>query len=210
MSGPKHLWSGDWQTESEAASDEFAERRRTPREHEPAAPPGEHGPAAPPVPPAGARPRLARRRVSVPRGLRLSRPLLIGTATALLVAAGAYGLIALLGPSGSGSSTTAGSTATVATGYSRPVTWLGMEIETVPPGSAVIDTVQLGSPGDRAGLEPGDVILQINHRPVSGAGDIAAAIRGLHSGDLVQIQVSHGSALFQTQATLAAPPSAYP
>jgi membrane-associated protease RseP (regulator of RpoE activity) len=201
MSGPKHLWSGDWQNESEAASDELADRRRTPREQEP---------AASPAPPARARPHFSRPRVSIPPRPRLPRPLLIGTAAALLVAAGAYGLIALLGASGSGSATTAGSTATVASGYSRPVNWLGMEIETVPSGSAVIDTVRLGSPGDRAGLEPGDVILQINNRPVSGAGDIAAAIRGLHSGDRVEIQISQGSALFETQATLAAPPSAYP
>jgi hypothetical protein len=199
MSGPKHLWSGDWRNESDAASDELADRRRTAGDQEPPAPAA----PAPRTAPARTRPRW-----SIPGRPKVPRPLLIGSAAALLVAAGAYGLIALLG--GSGSSATAGPVATVASGSSRPVNWLGMEIETVPPGSAVIDTVRLGSPGDRAGLEPGDVILAIDNRPVTGAGDIAGAIRGLHSGDRVEIQISHGSALFQTEATLAAPPSAYP
>jgi S1-C subfamily serine protease len=157
----------------------------------------------------------------------------------LLLAAGAWGLTALLGSSGpKGSTTAAGSfgspaatvptvppaatvptvppaattatTATTASAPSRPVDWLGMEIETVAPGAAVIDTVSYGSPGQLAGLEPGDVIVEINNQPIHGAGDIAAAIRGLSAGDVVQMQVSNGSALFNTEVTLAAPPSLYP
>jgi S1-C subfamily serine protease len=82
-----------------------------------------------------------------------------------------------------------------------------MQIETVPPGAAVIDTVTPGSPGDTAGLDPGAVILAINNRPIHGAGDIGPAIRGLRAGARVAIQISYGSALYQTEATLAAPPS---
>jgi S1-C subfamily serine protease len=85
-----------------------------------------------------------------------------------------------------------------------------MEIETLPPGAAVIETVALGSAGDKAGLNPGDVIIAINGRAIQGAGDIATAIKGLPAGDQVPIQISHGSTLEQTEITLAAPPSVHP
>jgi putative serine protease PepD len=85
-----------------------------------------------------------------------------------------------------------------------------MEIQTVPPGAAVIDTVGAGSPGDLAGLEPGDVILEINNRPINSSSDIASAIRGLRAGDQVEMQISDGGTLSETQATLAAAPSVYP
>ncbi len=85
-----------------------------------------------------------------------------------------------------------------------------MEIETLPPGAAVIETVALGSAGDKAGLNPGDVIIAINGHAINGAGGIADAIRGLPAGDQVPIQISHGSTLEQTEITLAAPPSVHP
>jgi putative serine protease PepD len=147
-------------------------------------------------------------------------------AAVLLLAAGAYGLTALLGSSGSRASTTAGGSfgppaataggpsvtppSTTTTRLSRPIHWLGMEVETLPPGAVVIETVGPGSPGELAGLEPGDVIVEINSRPINAAGEIGAAIRGLRAGDLVQMRISRGSTLFTTQATLAAPPSVHP
>jgi S1-C subfamily serine protease len=91
-----------------------------------------------------------------------------------------------------------------------PVSWLGMELVTVPPGGATVDTVKLGSEGDRAGLSPGDVILEINNQPVSGADGIAKVISGLHAGDKVALQISHGSSLYTTAITLGAAPARYP
>jgi membrane-associated protease RseP (regulator of RpoE activity) len=89
----------------------------------------------------------------------------------------------------------------------RPVSWLGMQIETVPPGAAVVDSVKLGSVADRAGVNPGDIILAINGRSISGAGQIARAVQGLPAGQLVPVQISHGSTLVQTDLKLGAPPS---
>jgi S1-C subfamily serine protease len=213
MSGPKHLWSGDWQQESAAVSEELAERRAIPADREP--------PVAP-TPPPPARPRgvaLARR-----PGLRHALPVVL--AAALLLAAGAYGLTALLGSSGPRASATAGGSfgppaataggpsvspaSTTPSRPSRPVRWLGMQIEPLPPGAAVIETVGPRSAGELAGLEPGDVIVEINNRPIHDAGEIGAAIRGLRAGDLVSLQISRGSTLFSTQATLTAPPSVHP
>jgi S1-C subfamily serine protease len=91
-----------------------------------------------------------------------------------------------------------------------PVDWLGMELVTVPPGGATVETLKLGSEGDRAGLSPGDVILEINGTPVGGADGIAKAISGKHAGDKVALQISHGSSLYTTVVTLGASPTRYP
>jgi S1-C subfamily serine protease len=200
MSGPKHLWSGDWQQDSAAASDALADLRAQPAPGEPAVDPA---------------PAPRRRR---PRPSRTASIVLVAV---LFLAAAAYGLSALLGPSGNPASTTAGiprtpaalplnPATTTTAALARPINWLGMEIQTLPPGAAVVETVGPGTPGDQAGLEPGDTIVEVNHHTINGAGDISAALRGLHSGDVVEIQVSHGSALFQTEASLTVPPSVGP
>jgi S1-C subfamily serine protease len=194
MSGPKHLWSGDWENEPGAACDRLAAR-----------PDDEPAPAVAPPP----RPRA-------PRGppSRRRRTLAIAIVAVVLIAAGAWGLTALLGSSGSPGSTvaavSAAQPASVTASSPQPISWLGMEIQTLPPGVAVIETVRLGSNGDRAGLESGDVIQRINNRQIHGTGDVAAAVHGLHPGDRVLLQISQGSSLYALQATLAAPPSAYP
>jgi S1-C subfamily serine protease len=81
-----------------------------------------------------------------------------------------------------------------------------MQIETVPPGAAVVDSVRLGSVADQAGVNPGDIILAINGRAIKGAGQIRLAIQGLPTGQHVPVQISHGSTLVQTDLTLGAPP----
>lgn len=202
MSGPKHLWSGDWEQESAAASEDLAGRRVEPPEPEPTVAPATPG-------------RRRRRRIAIARRPRVRRGAVAVIAGVLVLAAAAFGLSSLLGSSGTPASTTAGGAplsvvpATASTSP-RPVYWLGMEIETVSPGAAVVETVRLGSGGDRAGVEPGDAIIEINNRRINGTGDIASAIHGLHAGEVVSMQIANGSTVFGTQATLAAPPSAYP
>jgi len=151
----------------------------------------------------------------VARRPRVRRGAVAVIAGGLLLAAAALGLSSLLGSSGTPAPTPAGgaplsAAPTTASTAPRPVNWLGMEIETVSPGAVVVETVRLGSGGDRAGIEPGDAILEINNRRIDGTSDIASAIRGLHAGAVVSMQVANGSTVFGTQATLAAPPSAYP
>jgi S1-C subfamily serine protease len=90
------------------------------------------------------------------------------------------------------------------------VSWLGMELTTVPPGGATVETVKLGSVADKAGLSPGEVILAVDGHQVSSAQGIAQAISGKHAGDQVQLEISHGSADYQTEVTLGAPPTRYP
>ncbi|MFZ1996764.1 MAG: PDZ domain-containing protein [Solirubrobacteraceae bacterium] len=196
MSGPKHLWSGDWENESDEAS---AKRVREPRPApEPVVPPPEAG------------------RVSHPRRPRRSvRPWVLPVAIgALVIATAAFGVSKLFGSSQPAHQGTTSALrplpAPRVTGNPRPIMWLGMEIVTAAPGVPVVETVRPNSNGDLAGLEPGDALLLINNRPVGSTGNIADAIKGLHSGDKVTLEVNNGGAIFQVVATLAAPPSPYP
>jgi membrane-associated protease RseP (regulator of RpoE activity) len=211
MSGPKHLWAGDWEDESAAAADELAPisaPHAAPARQEPVpAPRTREQPPAPPTPE-----RRPRRRLSP--AARRAAPILL--AVIVVVAGAAYGLTALFHGSGSRQAPVSPSggaalpAATPPVGSTKPIMWLGMEIVTAPPGVAVVETVRQGSAGDQAGLSPGDVILQIDNRSVGGASAIAAAIHGLQKGDSVHLLVSHGSSLYDTHATLTGPPSAYP
>lgn len=194
MSGPKHLWSGDWENEAEEAT---AQRVRAPRPQ----------PEPDPSPPEPA-PRPRQRRTVRPWVL----PVAIGV---IVIAAAAYGLTKVFG---SWSHPGQGPTANVnplppphVTGNTRPIKWLGMEIITAAPGIPMVETVTPNSNGDRAGLEPGDMLLLINNHPLGSTGSISDAIKGLHSGDRVAIEVnSGGGAVLQLFAVLAAPPSPYP
>ncbi|MGZ4246338.1 MAG: PDZ domain-containing protein [Solirubrobacteraceae bacterium] len=192
MSGPKHLWSGDWENESEDAS---ATRVREPRPREPE--PASPEPSARPRPRRSVRPWVL--------------PVAIG---AIVIAAAAYGLTKVFGSSSPAAHNTPVSLGPLpppqVTGNTRPIRWLGMEIVTAPPGVPVVETVRPNSNGDRAGLEPGDALLLIDNHPVGSTGSIASAIKGLKSGDRVTLEVNNGGAIFQVVATLASPPSPYP
>jgi regulator of sigma E protease len=60
-------------------------------------------------------------------------------------------------------------------------------------GQVTVDEVAQSSPADRAGIEPGDVILEINGKPVNNIGDLQSQIL-LHLGDETTMLVQHGSA----------------
>jgi S1-C subfamily serine protease len=198
MRAPKHLWSGDWERESAAVSDELASLDEFPRVA--AAPQAEPPMPARPHEPPGA--RLAALRVLLPSPV-VRRIVAIGFAVLLLVAGAAFGIRAL-------TSSTEQQNAPAAGGSSGPMWWLGMEVETLPPGGVVVATVASGSQGERAGLEPGDVIVEIANRTVNSTGDIARAIAGMRAGQPVPIEVSRGSTRYTTSATLGAPPASYP
>ena len=127
----------------------------------------------------------------------------VAVVLALVLAAGVYGLSQVLGSS----SPPAAATVSQPSG---PVDWLGMQIESLPPDSVVIDTVASGSSAEQAGLEPGDVIVEVNGRAITTPNDISSATASLRAGSYVSIQVSRGSTLFSTDAVLAGPPSSHP
>jgi S1-C subfamily serine protease len=202
MTGPKHLWAGNWEDESspshEPARLTKCERAATP----------------PPVePPRSARTRPSVRRRSVIAGATLA-VIVVAVALALTTAGGSSRPKAAAGTTPTARAPSLAATTptptTQPTPSGPPVYWLGMELVTVQPGGATVETLKLGSEGDRAGLSPGDVILEINGKQVSGADGIASAISGRRAGDRVALQISHGSSLYTTVVTLGASPTHHP
>jgi membrane-associated protease RseP (regulator of RpoE activity) len=215
MTGPNHLWSGDWERESAEAAAELAER------------------PAPPIEP----PTVEETEPEARKRRRFgARQLLLGI-VGLLVAAGiAVALVIALGgsskpqshprahtPTQPSRTPFPGSSGGVTPSQSTPTTqitlppatsvptaeWLGMQIVT-SPGGAVVDTVRGGSPGDAAGFEPGDVISAIGDDPINSVSDIRAATEKLSLGQQLKITISRGSSTLTTTVALKVRPTIKP
>ena len=240
MTGPKHLWSGDWERASAAAS------RREP----------DDGADATEPPPPPEKRTLTRRRRKLAAAVVVIALGIAGIAYAVTATGGSHSsATAALGgtdtapftltapprtfsvptaPTTPGTPTTP-ATPTTPTSPATPTTpttptnsatptnptkptiapdpirWLGMEIITADSGQAVVDTVAINSAGDRAGVDPGDQIESIAGRAVSGSQSIAGALHGLHAGQHVPIQVARGGGVtIELEITLGAAPTAYP
>jgi serine protease Do len=63
----------------------------------------------------------------------------------------------------------------------------------------VVQQVRPGSPADDAGLQPGDVIMEVNRKPAQSASDFANDVHNTPSGqDLLLLVWSHGNASYRT------------
>ena len=60
----------------------------------------------------------------------------------------------------------------------------------------IVTHVESGSKGDDAGVRPGDIIKEINRKPVKNAGDYEAILQGLSSGDAVNLFIRRKNAGF--------------
>ena len=75
----------------------------------------------------------------------------------------------------------------------RPVTAREASRLKLRPGQGVIiSRVETGSPGARAGLEPGDAILEINELPIASAQDLSAALALVKPGEQVLVSIVDG------------------
>lgn len=70
---------------------------------------------------------------------------------------------------------------------------------------AVISRIETGSPAEKAGLEPGDIIVSANGRPVKDSHDIRNIIGLMQIGDNVEIEYYHGNEKKHTTATIGKP-----
>ncbi len=78
---------------------------------------------------------------------------------------------------------------------------LGVLCRDEPSGGAVIERVAEGSAAERAGLSPGDVILQIGDTPVRNQIDFAKAMQAQRIGERVKLKVRRGSLVLEIWAT---------
>ncbi len=68
---------------------------------------------------------------------------------------------------------------------------------------AVIGNVVPGSPADQVGLQPGDVIVQINHQAVTKPDDVTNAVKAMKVGQKVSLLVWRQGSLQPVDVTLA-------
>ncbi len=66
----------------------------------------------------------------------------------------------------------------------------------------LVGEVAPGSPAQKAGIAVGDVVVEIHGKPVSGAGDIIAAMSGTKSGDKIRVDVIRDKKPITLDATL--------
>jgi predicted metalloprotease with PDZ domain len=130
--------------------------------------------------------------------LRTISPRQVGLVALATVAgaAVALGAATLAGGSGSGSSK---SDAKVLPGHA----WLGLQtVSQMSTSGATVLVVDAGGPAQRAGLQPGDVITQVDGQPITSPGVLDAAIAGKQPGQQVQLLVNRYGQSLVLYATL--------
>ena len=70
------------------------------------------------------------------------------------------------------------------------------------PEGALVSTVEKGSPADKAGLQPGDVIRKVNGQPIVSSGDLPAVIGLASPGDSVKLDIWRQGASKELNARL--------
>lgn len=69
----------------------------------------------------------------------------------------------------------------------------------IPVFGAFVGKVNPGSPAQRAGLQPGDIITELNMRPINSADDIERAISNLQPGATAQIVFQRSNRTHRTR-----------
>ncbi len=79
---------------------------------------------------------------------------------------------------------------------------MAMKAGAVPIFGAYVGRVAASSPGERAGLRPGDIITEANFRPISNAADLEKMLEGLTAGSRLSLVVSRGDKVVRIQVLL--------
>jgi glutaredoxin-like YruB-family protein len=72
----------------------------------------------------------------------------------------------------------------------------------LPVFGALVGSVAPGSPGERAGIKEGDIITEINMRPIRGADDLEKALANLRLGGRVTIILQRGQQELQSEVVI--------
>jgi putative serine protease PepD len=91
----------------------------------------------------------------------------------------------------------------------KPVIGVTVDLAYTGPGARVSVTnpdgatgVVEGGPADQAGIQPGDIILEVNGRTVNGADEFIVAIRAQQPGDVVELTVQRNGQESTVKVTL--------
>jgi serine protease Do len=89
--------------------------------------------------------------------------------------------------------------------------FLGIAVEPAPitpaGSTAAVGDLSAGSPGDKAGLKPGDIILQINNHSVSSPEDVLNAAFFIAPDDDVKLRIARGKETVEVSLTAEDPPN---
>lgn len=88
-------------------------------------------------------------------------------------------------------------------------TWLGIA-PTMAQGGVGVMAVAKGSPGEKAGLLPRDVIVSINGQALATPNALVRLLSTLKPGDVVEINLNRNGQAQTVQAVLGAPPATPP
>lgn len=70
---------------------------------------------------------------------------------------------------------------------------MAMKAGALPVFGALVGKVAPSSPGERAGLKPGDIITEANLRPINNAADLEKVLEGLAPGSRLALTVTRGN-----------------
>lgn len=70
---------------------------------------------------------------------------------------------------------------------------MAMKAGALPVFGALVGKVAPSSPGERAGLRPGDIITEANLRPINNAADLEKVLEGLAPGSRLALTVTRGN-----------------
>ena len=82
--------------------------------------------------------------------------------------------------------------------------YLGVAVERDAQGRLVVDDVQPGSPGDKAGIKKGDLVTRVGDHAVSSAQGFREWLQSYNAGDAVKIGLVREDKALEVTATLAA------
>jgi hypothetical protein len=79
---------------------------------------------------------------------------------------------------------------------------LGVSLDFRVPDAAIVTQVTPASPAERAGLQPGDMIIALNNQPIGSSHQVVQTIASMAPGQQVSLDIARQQSQFQVDAVL--------